>query len=310
MTMHGASSFPLPAAAADDVASAAQLACLLEASAAKPGNVRPGVPFADADYEDFLASAAAIGPALGAAGRRALGTTVRIAVESTRRWTRSNTNLGIVLMLAPLARAALAEAGAEVPRGTLRERLRATLATTTVADAAEVYTAIRLASPGGLGTVDAEDVREEPTVTLLEAMALAADRDTIAREYTTGFAATFDLGVPALQDARRAGLAWSDAIVETYLVLLAAIPDTLIARKRGHRTAGAVSRRACAVLGAGGVRTRAGRDAIAIFDRELRDAREPKNPGTTADLVAAALFVALLAGEWHGTAAPRPGGRP
>jgi triphosphoribosyl-dephospho-CoA synthetase len=63
-------------------------------------------------------------------------------------------------------------------------------------------------------------------------------------------------------------------------------------------------------IGAGGVRTRAGRDAIAIFDRELRDAREPKNPGTTADLVAAALFVALLAGEWHGTVAPRPGGRP
>jgi triphosphoribosyl-dephospho-CoA synthase len=88
------------------VAAAAQLACLLEASAAKPGNVSPGVHFGDTTYEDFLASAAAIGPPLGAAGTNALGTTIRRAVQATRRWTSVNTNLGIVLLLAPLARAA------------------------------------------------------------------------------------------------------------------------------------------------------------------------------------------------------------
>ena len=96
---------------AADVASAAQLACLLEASAPKPGNVSPGRHFADARYEDFLASAVAIGEPLAGAGTRPLGATVRLAVEATARWTRSNTNLGIVLLLAPLARAALRKRG-------------------------------------------------------------------------------------------------------------------------------------------------------------------------------------------------------
>ena len=91
-----------------DVAIAAQLACLLEVSAPKPGNVSPGLHFHDVCYEDFLASAAAIGPAMAAAGERPLGATVRAAMEATARWTRSNTNLGLVLLLAPLARGALA----------------------------------------------------------------------------------------------------------------------------------------------------------------------------------------------------------
>jgi len=102
---------------AADVASAAQLACLLEASAPKPGNVSPGRHFADARYEDFLASAVAIGEPLAGAGMRSVGTTVRLAVEATARWTRSNTNLGIVLLLTPLARAALRGSEADVVSG-------------------------------------------------------------------------------------------------------------------------------------------------------------------------------------------------
>src|SRR3954453_501966 len=91
------------AIAAEDIAVAAQLACLLEASAPKPGNVSPGRRFADVGYEDFPASAAAIGPALTAAGTRPLGQTVRLAIQATARWSRSNTNLGIVLLLTPIA---------------------------------------------------------------------------------------------------------------------------------------------------------------------------------------------------------------
>src|ERR1700730_14926778 len=100
----------LPAARASqatvDVAAAAQLACLLEVSAPKPGNVSPGRRFVDLGYEHFLASAAAIGAPLASAGTRPVGATVRAAIEATMRWTASNTNLGIVLLLAPLARAA------------------------------------------------------------------------------------------------------------------------------------------------------------------------------------------------------------
>src|SRR5947199_4189585 len=98
---------PRPAPQAADVAAAAQLACLLEASAPKPGNVSPFASFRDTTYEDFLASAAAVGPALALAGERSLGATIRAAVEATARWAPSNTNLGLVLLLAPLARAQL-----------------------------------------------------------------------------------------------------------------------------------------------------------------------------------------------------------
>jgi triphosphoribosyl-dephospho-CoA synthase len=279
--------------APDQVAVAAQLACLLEVSAPKPGNVSPGRHFQDARYEDFLASAVAIGPAFAGAGTRPLGTTIRAAVDATAVWARSNTNLGMVLLLAPLARAAL------VREGPLRESVRDVLAATTVGDAAEVYAAIRRARPGGLGAAPSEDVASAPGVTLGAAMALAAERDGVAREYATDFAVTFDVGAPAIRAARAAGLDWSDAAVEAYLRLLAAVPDTHIARKLGRAAAEGVSRRAAEVERAGGVRTEAGRRALAALDTELRDPENSRNPGTTADLTCAALFVVILEGSWH-----------
>jgi triphosphoribosyl-dephospho-CoA synthase len=282
----------------EQVTAAAQLACLLEASAPKPGNVTPAADFHDARYEDYLASAIAIGPAIAGAGAQPLGATIRAAVAATSHWVPSNTNLGVVLLLAPLARAALAPG-----RAPLRARLSGVLATTTVLDAQEAYAAIRLASPGGLGRAAEQDVACEPTMPLREAMALAAERDAIAREYVTDFATTFEVGHPALRRARAAGLGWSDATLETYLTLLAAAPDTHVARKLGTAAAADVQGRARIVLERGGVRTPAGREAIATLDDDLRDPRNTRNPGATADLTAAALFVALLEGGWH-----RPGG--
>jgi len=197
-----------------------------------------------------------------------------------------------VLLLAPLARAALQQ------RGTLRDRLGRVLAGTTVDDAVEVYAAIRQARPGGLGHSAAEDVADRPTVTLQEAMALAAERDSIAREYVTSFARTFEIGVPALLGARREGMTWTDAAVETYLALLESGADTHIARKLGVEEAEMVSGRAREVRAAGGTRSSAGRDALAQLDRELRDPRNRRNPGATADLTCAALFVVILEGGW------------
>jgi triphosphoribosyl-dephospho-CoA synthase len=275
-----------------EVAAAAQLACLLEVSAPKPGNVSPDRHFHDTRYEDFLASAVAIGPALAAANQDPLGTTIRRAVEDTRRWTTSNTNLGIVLLVAPIARAAL------LSGGTLRQRLRRTLESTTVEDAEQVYAAIRHAHPGGLGAAASEDVSSVPSVTLREAMALAADRDAVAREYVTDFALTFETGVPALRTARENGLGWADAVVDTYLTLLKSTPDTHIARKLGREEAETVSRKAQAVLTAGGPRSSAGLRALAELDEELRDPKNRRNPGTTADLTCAAIFVVILEGGW------------
>ncbi|MEP7310038.1 MAG: triphosphoribosyl-dephospho-CoA synthase [Acidobacteriota bacterium] len=281
---------------AADVAVAAQLACLLEASAPKPGNVSPGRHFADTRYEHFLASAAAIGEPLAGAGGRAVGSTVRLAIEATARWTRSNTNLGIVLLLAPVARAARADQ----PAGGLRAAIGDVLAATTVDDACNVYAAIRRAAPGGLGQAKAQDVADEPTLPLLDVMRLAAHRDGIAREYDSTFEVTFEIGVPALDAARRDGLPWDEAVVETFLTLLAASPDTHIVRRAGEEVAAGVSRLARATLEAGGVRSDLGRRALEEMDVELRDAGHAKNPGTTADLTAAAIFVMLLGGAWRG----------
>jgi triphosphoribosyl-dephospho-CoA synthase len=272
----------------DDIAFAAQFACLVEAAAPKPGNVSPGHPFRDMRFEDFVASALAIGPVLARADQVPLGQAVRLAVEATRRRTAANTNLGIILLFVPLARAALRKTSS------FRDSLRAELATTTVADAAAVYEAIRLARPGGLGTVATADLGGRPTITLLQAMELARGRDQVAAEYVSVFSTTFELTMPTLKQARQGGLDWAEAAVETFLTLLARVPDTLIARKLGPAAAEEVRRGAAAVLEAGGVRLPAGRGLLAEFDARLRDPQNSHNPGTTADLVATGLFALQL----------------
>jgi triphosphoribosyl-dephospho-CoA synthase len=280
----------MPVKRTADIVRAAQLACVLEASAEKPGNVTPSHDFGDTTYEDMLRSGIAIGPELGRAGERGVGETVLAAVRASRDASAANTNLGIALLLAPLARAALGDGGP------LRERLGKVLRALTVEDARDAYAAIRLAGAGGLDEPVEHDVRDEPRVTLREAMAAAAQRDTIASEYVTDHAVTFELGLPRLSDALEDGLRPRDAAVELALRLLAAVPDTLIARKRGAEAAGRVAADARQVLTAGGVRSARGRTALVDFDASLRRDGNALNPGTTADLVTAVLFVALLEG--------------
>jgi triphosphoribosyl-dephospho-CoA synthase len=262
---------------------------VLEVSAEKPGNITPSHDFHDTTFEDMLRSAIAVGPELARAGERGVGDTVLAVVEASRRAVASNTNLGIALLLAPLAKAALAG-------GPLRPALAETLRALDVADARAAYAAIRLAGAGGLDEPVEHDVRSEPAIGLREAMTSAADRDAIAAEYAGDFALTFDTGVPALRDALADGVAVRDAIVELHLRLLDAAPDTLIARKRGAQAAARVSAGAREVLAAGGVRTEAGRRALRDFDAGLREQGNALNPGATADLVAAALFVAVVEG--------------
>jgi triphosphoribosyl-dephospho-CoA synthase len=271
------------------VAGAAQLACVLEASAEKPGNITPRHDFADTSYEDMLRSAIALGPELGRAAQRGVGETVLAAVRATHRVAGANTNLGIALLLAPLARAALLG-------GALRERLDEVLGALTLDDARGAYAAIRAAGAGGLDEPVEHDVRAAPTVTLREAMAAAADRDSVAAEYASGYALTFELGLPALHRALDDELRPRDATVMLSLELLAAVPDTLVARKRGRAAAERVSAGAASVLAAGGVRSDAGRTALQAFDASLRQDGNALNPGTTADVVTAVLFVALLEG--------------
>jgi triphosphoribosyl-dephospho-CoA synthase len=266
----------------------AHLACLWEATARKPGNVHRFRDFDDASYVDFLMSAAAVAPVLDAAPGRRVGETVLQAVRATRAVVASNTNLGILLLLAPLA---------AVPTGEdLRPGLARVLDSLDVEDARLVYEAIRLAAPSGLGESPEQDVRGEPTQTLRQVMALAADRDLVARQYADGFREVFDEGVPALVQ----GLEWigdrEGGILFCHLHLMASYPDSLIARKRGPAEAEESARRARQLLDAGWPHTPAGRAALADLDAWLRAAGRGRNPGTTADLVAACLFVALREG--------------
>jgi triphosphoribosyl-dephospho-CoA synthase len=266
-------------------AAIARLACLWEAAARKAGNVHPGRDFADLTHADFVRSAEAAAPEVGKAPDRPLGQTILAAIRATRAVARTNTNLGIVLLLAPLAK---------VPAGTgLRAGVREGLADTTVADAARVYEAIRLAAPGGLGKATEQDVADAPTLPLRDVMALAADRDLIASQYATDFADVFDLGVPALLDGfRQLGRA-ELAVQHCQLAWLAHHPDSLILRKRGPAVAAEASRRAREVIDRGGIATTTGRVAYDEFDHWLRADGHARNPGTAADLVAACLFVAL-----------------
>jgi triphosphoribosyl-dephospho-CoA synthase len=286
---------------AQGIAQAAQLACILEVASPKPGNVNRQHDFGDTRYEDFLLSAVSIGPAMQVAHRRGVGRTIWNAIRDTHRLVTSNTNLGIVLLIAPIAKACFPANGVKFdPPGAesyihrIRRELSVILASLTVQDARFVYRAIRLAAPGGMGRSGEADIEQEPSITLLQAMQLAKDRDTIAREYVTGFEITFEIGYPAFKHAWESQNDPRMALVQAYLTVLANVPDTLIARKRGLEKARQVSCRAQAILEAGGIFSAEGRQAIAAFDLELRDANHSLNPGTTADLITAAAFLLLL----------------
>lgn len=264
-----------------------QTACIWEVMSRKLGNVHRSADFAQTSCVDFLVSAAAIGPWLRPWGfdGPGLGSVILRAVEATHAAVGQNTNLGIVLLLAPLACIA-----ADQP---LRAGVASRLADLTVEDARQVYAAIRLANPAGLGEAPEQDVRGEPSVTLGEAMRLAAERDMIARQYATGFADIFDFGVPRLVEAFARWGCVEAAVIDNQLRWLAAFPDSLLARKAGLAAAEAVQRRAQEILHRGGLDSPAGRHAAAELDRWLRSDGHRYNPGTTADLIAAGLYVAL-----------------
>lgn len=274
----------------EKIAWAAQIACLLEVSADKPGNVTRYNDFNDTYFEDFVVSAAAIGPAFQHAADAPVGETVIRAIRTTKRFVAGNTNLGIVLLLAPLAKAAgLDHAGG------LRSALRSVLSNLTVDDTRLTYEAIRLANPAGMGTVQKYDLQEtEIDITLRQAMALARDRDTIAREYVTEFKITFEIGLESLRRNLEKGAGMPQAIIQTYLTIVTQVPDTLIARKVGMEAARRISVRAGQILKTGGVMTAEGKAELKRFDTELRDEGHTLNPGTTADLTAGVLFAYLV----------------
>ncbi|MEX0777279.1 MAG: triphosphoribosyl-dephospho-CoA synthase [Phycisphaeraceae bacterium] len=277
----------------------ATLACVIEVAAPKAGNVRPGAAaraaFADADWLDFVASGMAIGPVMDRAVEAGVGATVLAAVRATQAVTGSNTNLGMILLLAPLC--------AVPPHEAIDTGVAGVLAGLTEVDAPLVYEAIRLAKPGGLGRVAEGDVQQPPTMRLIDAMRSAAPRDGVARQYATDFHEVIAEIAPSLPRLVNDGLSLSDAVVHAHLSLVAH-GDTLIGRKCGQATMLEAGERARAVLDADWPHTAASRQAFAQLDQWLRGDGNRRNPGTSADLVTAGLFVALRAG-WLGAGQSR-----
>jgi triphosphoribosyl-dephospho-CoA synthase len=256
----------------------AGLSVLLEISARKPGNVHRFLDFPDLHFIDLAASAHAIQEPMNRAHERGVGQTILDAVEATRRVVATNTNLGTVILLAPLCAVRDAEDFAVgLPR---------VLEGLSLADSQCAFRAIRLADPASLGESPTEDVWSEPSVTLLEAMTLAADRDLVARQYVNHYREVREIVYPELRLGLRSGEPLESAIVRAGLTLLAAHPDSLIARKRGSEMAAHISNLANKALAGG---------SIAALDDLLRGDRS-LNPGTTADLVAAGLYFALSDG--------------
>jgi triphosphoribosyl-dephospho-CoA synthase len=266
----------------------AQVACLLEVTARKPGNVHRFADLADLHFVEFLLSATAITAPLDQVAQNGIGRTVYLAIEATRQVVSTNTNLGIILLLAPLAAVPL-----EVD---LHKGIDDVLAATTVEDTKWAYRAIRMARPGGLGKVADQDVEGEPTIPLRAAMSLAADKDLIARQYANGFQEVLREGLPWLRDFLLQERPLETAIVGCFLKTAARHPDSLIARKSGPDVAQSISAQAKDVLDAGWPDRESARRLCESLDGRLRSASYPLNPGTTADLVTAALYAAVRDG--------------
>jgi triphosphoribosyl-dephospho-CoA synthase len=264
-----------------NLAAQIEFACILEATVPKPGNVHPQVSFADLCYDDFVRAAHAVAEPLSAARTVGLGQAILNAARATREATGTNVNLGIILLLGPLA---------AVPEEvSLQAGIQAVLDCTTVQDSELVYTAIRLASPGGLGRASSQDVSDRPTINLTEAMCLAAHRDGIAKQYSNGFQQVFEAR-RQLCDVYDQFRDWNRAVIFLHVWMMSQFPDTLIARKCGREISDEATNRARALIDGAGESRSLDPEKLDEFDGWLRADGHRRNPGTTADLIAATLF--------------------
>ncbi|CAB3748950.1 triphosphoribosyl-dephospho-CoA synthase [Paraburkholderia humisilvae] len=267
-------------------------ACSLDVATPKPGNVSIDRAGHRMDAEQFIASASACVTALFA-HRTPVGARILDAVMSTQQAVGCNTNLGIVLLVAPLA-AALEEPGSLRSAAHWRDANERVLAHLSVDDAKATYLAIRAANPGGLGDASEQSVHAQPTINLRAAMKLAAARDSIARQYENGFADIFTTGLDAIAALLQAN---PDATPETltldvFLTFLSAWPDSHIVRKQGVTVAQSVTREAARRHAQWRLSPQGPQAArLDAWDAELK--REGINPGTSADLTVATLFVAI-----------------
>lgn len=299
----------------------ATLAVLLEVSGyPKPGNVHRIRDTPKTRYEHFLAGAVAIGSSIRDAAlsgyrvssgeinvkEAGVGQHILRAVMDTSNWQRGgNVNLGTILLFIPLAVAAgMAHSCGKIVSGELRKNVRRVMESTTADDTLAVYEAISIANPGGLGKVERYDVTKEVSkslireenVALQDVFRISAGWDNISKEWITGMEITFEVGYPAFLRIYNEFRDVNTATVHTFLEILSKNPDSLIQRKTSMEKALEVSKAAAEILKQGGLTSEKGRTMCWKLDEKLHRSKGKLNPGTTADLTASSIFVALLEG--------------
>ena len=281
------------------IARCAQLAMVLDVSATpKPGNIDRDHDYSDTRFEHFLASAVGVYPVLEEAAHSdsGVGLFIRQAVLESARWQKGgNTHFGAFILLVPLVIAG----GDCEDTACLRERVSQVVKETTVNDAIELYQAfsdakVRVKPVGDLDLSDSASVDKikEQGLTLFDMMEMSADYDIIAGEWVNGFSKTFECARLILEKIKTHNI--NDAVVFSFMEMLARNKDTFIQTKFDSKKAEEVSRRAEEILQKGGEDMEVMRNDIHAFDRELLD--EGVNPGSTADIIIAGLFVALFEG--------------
>ena len=283
-----------------EIAKIAQIASALEVSGyPKPGNVHRTRDYDDMVFEDFVISGIVIGDTIREAcsdvdvENPQLGKYILEAVAETDRWIKNNTNLGIVMMTTPIAvAAAISDDFNEI-----RSNVVKLMANTSVDDACDLYDAINIADAGGMGDQDEYDVASDNAKqelrdnnqTMYDVLKISAPWDMLAREMTSDMPAVFEIGYPTYHELKKEK-SLNDACVLTFLTILSQVPDTLISRKYGSDEALKISmmtRDLLKMKDSGDFAER-----LQEFDDYLFD--NHYNPGTTADLTAASIFVSNL----------------
>jgi len=279
-----------------DIMKSSQIACSLEVSSFKPGNVHRYRDFSDIKYHHFLASGIAIGDVIYRASqdRKNIGKYIKMAVVQSRRWSPSNANLGIIMLHIPIAMGAGSIGNFDSNR--LRRKMIRLSRDTTVEDSLNVYDAINIAMPNLNPPKRGPDVREkdakmrliEKNLTLYQVFKISSQWDNISKEWSEGFNISFE-GYELLRHYYQEDKDINWAITKTYIHLLSKYPDTLIARKNNLEVSKEVSKIAKEIMENGFKK-----EDIKKFDIYLSKDGNRLNPGTTADIVAASLMIFLL----------------
>lgn len=266
-----------------------QQACEVELQAFKPGNVSVYADGHDMTVADFRVSAKVSAVPLCNTDY-SLGEKIYYAVKATREAVGCNTNLGILLLCAPLIEAINIKSSCM----SLRQALAQVLDNTTLNDADWVFKAISLASPGGLGSAEQADVSEMPTINLTEAMRLASFRDRIALQFVSNYQDIFDFALPIYYNANKKWCKQDWSALAVYVSLLCRFPDSHIERKYGSQHNRLIANKMAQLSDE---LSKVERPELTLtllhtIDKEFKS--QGLNPGTMADLTVATVFTVFL----------------